>query len=165
MHHEAWYHDPTYWVALGFVLFLGVFARFVLPRVIAGLDARSNAIREQLEQASRLRAEAEEVLASFKVKQAEMEIEAARILEEARADAELLRSKAKDELAQMIDRRHQQADAKIAMLEKKAEAEIRAKLVEIATQAAATLMRDKLATESVDPVTTRAISEIEQKLH
>lgn len=165
MHHEAWYHDPTYWVALGFVLFLGVFARFVLPRVLAGLDARSNGIREQLEQASRLRAEAEEVLASFKVKQAEMEVEAARILEEARADAESLRMRAKEDLAQMIERRHQQATAKITMMEKKAEAEIRTKLVEIATQAAATLMREKLATEAVDPVTNRALAEIEQKLH
>lgn len=165
MHHEAWYHNPAYWVALGFVLFIAVFVRYVLPRVIAALDARANAIREQLEQASKLRAEAEEVLASFKVKQAEMEIEAARILEEARADAEALRAQAKTDLAQMIERRNAQAEAKISMLEKQAENEIRAKLVEIASDAAATLMREKLAAESVDPVTTKAIGELEQKLH
>lgn len=165
MHHEAWYEDPTYFVALGFVLFIALFARYVLPRVLSALDARAAAIREQLEQASKLRAEAEEVLASFKVKQAEMEIEAARILEEARADAEALRVSAKAELAAMLDRRKAQAEAKISMMEKQAEAEIRAKLVEIATNAAATLMRDKLAAESVDPVTTKAISELEQKLH
>lgn len=165
MHHEAWYHDPAYWVALGFVLFGALFARYVLPRIISGLDARSTAIREQLEQATRLRAEAEEVLASFKVKHAEMEVEAARILEEARADAESLRHRAKADLDQMVERRHQQADAKIAMMEKQAESEIRAKLVEIATNAAATMMREKLATDGTDPVTNRSITEMEQKLH
>lgn len=162
---EAWYHNPAYWVALGFIIFIAVFVRYVLPMILQALDSRADAIRGQLEQASKLRAEAEEVLESFKKKQAEMEIEAARIIEEAKEEAERMRNKAKEELAQMIMRRNEQAEAKIAMMEKEARAEIRTKMVEIATNAAEQLIREKLAKDGTAKTMRRAIQSLEEKLH
>ncbi len=162
---EAWYQDPTVWVATGFVLFLGVFVRYVLPKITAALDARSKAITEQLEQASKLREEAQAVLQSFKQRHAEMEVEASRILEEARRDAELIRSKAKEDLSAMMNRKQAQAAEKIAIMEKQAEADIRTKMVELAMNAAAMMVRDQLGSGASDTVTKRAIAELERKFH
>ena len=66
---EAWYQDPTVWVATGFALFMAVFFRYVWPKVSAGLDSRAQAITDQLAQATKLRQEAQMVLDNFKVKQ------------------------------------------------------------------------------------------------
>lgn len=160
---EAWYQDPAIWVATGFVLFMGIFVRYVLPKILAGLDARSVAIADQLAQATKLREEAQMVLQDFKEKQEEMEVEASRILEEARRDAELLRTKAKDELAAMMTRRQAQAEEKIMIMEKQAESDIRMKMIELATNAAAAMLREN--NTGADVVTTRAIAQLEQKIH
>lgn len=163
--HESWYHDPAVWVATGFALFVAVFLRYVWPKVATALDNRAQAITDQLAQASKLREEAQTVLDNFKVKQAEMEAEAARILEEAQRDAALLRSKAQEELSAMINRRQTQAAEKIAMLEKQAENEIRAKMVELATNAASALIREQVASDKGSTATRRAIAELETSIH
>jgi F-type H+-transporting ATPase subunit b len=154
---EAWFDNPAIWVALGFAIFIPIFMRYVYPMLVGALDGRTDAIRTQLEQASKLRTEAEEVLENFKKKQAEMEIEAARMIEEAKIEAENMAEQAKQDLAQMIVRRGEQAERKIALMEKEASAEIRAKMAQIATDAAQTLITQTLDKADSDPLTKRGI--------
>ncbi len=162
--HGAFYTDPTFWVAVGFLLFLALLWRLGVHRQVAeGLDDRSARIRAQLEEAARLRADAERLLAEAEAKAAAAETDAAAILAQAQAQARALASKAEADLAETITRRTRQAEDRIAAAERAAEAELRAHTAALAARAAAQAiaagsdpaLQAELADRAIDDVARR----------
>ncbi len=143
--------DPETWVALGFIIVVGILL-FVAraPKLVSDqLDARAASIKAELDEARRLREEAQATLAAFQQKAAGAEAEAASIVSEARAEAERFAADARAQLALQIERRTKQAQDKIAQAEATAMAEIRRLAADAATAAAEKLiaarMDEKLA--------------------
>lgn len=163
--HEAYYQDPRFWVALAFVIFVVLAAKYVWPMIAKGLDKRADAIRDQLEQAQRLRAEAEELLTSYQHQRKRMLKEAEDILAHATRDAAMIRSKASEELKQTLARRTAQAEEGIARAEAEATAQLKAYMVEIATQATRQVVAEQLADKKDDPTVARALAAIERQIH
>lgn len=162
---SAWMQDPSFWIAVSVAIFTVLFIKYVLPHITKSLDDRSAKIREQLEQASRLREQAQELLATYKAEQEAKTREAELIVATARKDAEMMREHATLELQQAIERRKQQAVEKIARAEQEAIAEVRAQMVELATQATVEIIRERLDSSKEDPAIGRALSAIERQIH
>src|SRR5450755_4506429 len=81
--------EPELWVGVGFVMVIALLLYAGAPKLVAGiLDARSAAIRSELDEARRLREEAQALLEGFKQKAVGAEKEAEAIVVEARAEAE-----------------------------------------------------------------------------
>ena len=134
--------DSEFWVAVGFIIFLFVAGYLgVHSRLGAALDARGQRIKDELAEAERFRQEAAAVLASFESKRLEAETEAAAIVEQARAEAELIAGEAEKRLADFVYRRTAQAEAKIATAETQALAQVRASAADAATAAAAIVLK------------------------
>jgi F-type H+-transporting ATPase subunit b len=151
--------EPEFWVAVGFVIVIGLMLYLGLPAMIGKmLDDRARAIEAELAEASRLRAEAEALLADYKRKSANAEAEAAEIVTNARIDAERLAAEMRAALATQIERRGKQAQEKIAQAEAAAMAEIRALAADAAAGAA-----EKLIAARMDP--KRASALVEQSLN
>jgi F-type H+-transporting ATPase subunit b len=152
--------EPEFWVAIGFVIVVGILLYVGVPKMIATmLDARAAAIKGELDEARRLREEAESLLASYRQKAAGAEREAASIVTEARAEAERFAADARAQLAQQIARRAQVAQEKIAQAEATAMAEIRHVAADAAAAAAekliaARMTEDKAATLIADSIKT-----------
>ena len=145
MHFTADLGDPTTWVFIAVVLFLLSLLYFGIHKKIAGaLDARSDGIRNELEEARRLREEAQALLASYQRKQKEAEAQAEEIVKQARSDAENMAVQARKDLAERLERRAAQAEAKIANAEAQAMGEVKAKAADLALDTAETLLRTKL---------------------
>jgi len=145
MHFTADLSDPTTWVFIAVVLFFAFLAYFKVHKKIgAALDARSDAIREELDEARRLREEAQQLLASYQRKQKEAEAQAEEIVKQARSDAENMAVQARKDLAERLERRATQAEAKIANAEAQAMGEVKAKAADLALDTAETLLRTKL---------------------
>ena len=102
-------HNPETWIIFAFTAFVLLAAKFLWPMIAKGLDARAATIRDQLEQANRLRAEAEALLIATQKKQAEMLKEAESIITTAQHDAVIIRARAGDDLKLALDHRTQQA--------------------------------------------------------
>lgn len=164
-HQEFWYNDPHIWVAVSFAIFIALFAKFVLPMILGGLDKRGAAIRNQLEQANRLRAEAEALLAQYERQQETLLKEAEAVLAQAKIDAETIRTQGEAELKTSIARRTQQAKETIARAEADAVAQVRTQLVDIATDTARQVIATQLKDQKDDPAIARAIKAIEQNIH
>lgn len=162
---ELWYHDPKLWVAIGFTIFALLALKFLLPIINKGLDGRADKIREQLEQATRLRAEAEALLATYKAQQEATLKEAEDIIAAAKRDAKNLREKAAEDLKIALDRRIQQAEEKIARAEIEAVAEIRTQLIDDATKAARESIIEHLSTTKDDPAIAQTLVSIERQIH
>jgi F-type H+-transporting ATPase subunit b len=162
---ELWYQDPHFFVALAFVGFLLVFARYVWPLIATALDARATKIKGQLEQAAKLKAEAEALLKEYEKQKRAAQKEAKTLIEDARREAGNIRARGAEELRLSLERRTQQTQEKIARAEAEATARIRAQLVDIATEAARQVVVLELKDCKDDPAIIRAIASIERQIH
>src|SRR3546814_6915057 len=102
-------HDPTFWVAVAFVVFAGLMVWKARQPVLDGLDARAERIRAELDEAQRLREEAQKALAEYKRKQRDAAKEAEDLLANAKHEAELLRRQAAEDLKETLARREKAA--------------------------------------------------------
>ena len=103
--------NPELWVGIGLVLFFAILVMAGVPKLIAGvLDAKADKIQSELDEAARLRAEAEALLAQIKLEKAEAEAQAADMLKAAEADARRLEADAKVKLEEALARRQTLAE-------------------------------------------------------
>jgi len=133
------------WVYVGLTIFilLAVILGKAPQRIAAALDARIADTKRQLDEASRLRAEAEALLAEAKARSAASAGDAAAIIAHAEAEASALLAKAEADASDLIARRARMADDKIAAAERSAIAEVRATTADAATRAAAAIIANK----------------------
>jgi len=137
--------DAPQWIALAVVVVFAVLIWKRVPALIgAALDAKIAGIRDQLDEAAKLRAEAEALKAEYEAKAAQAEAEAATMIERAHIEAQGIVSQAEADAAALVERRARMAEDKIAAAERTALDEIRAKAATTATAAAEALIRDKL---------------------
>ena len=158
--------EPEFWVALGFFLFIGVLVYFGIPqKTLASLDSRSARIKAELDDARRLRDEAEGLLAEYKRKRQEAEREAEEIIASARAEAERVAAEAKARMEEFVARRSQVAEAKIAQAETQAVAEVRAAAAEAAVAAAEKILTQSAKGEVADRLLADGIRDVKAKLN
>ncbi|WP_150293578.1 F0F1 ATP synthase subunit B [Sphingobium estronivorans] len=133
--------DATAWVSLAMLVFILILLFKKVPGLIGGaLDGRIAQIKTQLEEASKLRAEAEALKAEYEAKLAAAAGEADAMRKSAEHEAETLLEDAKANAVALVARRQKMAEDKIGAAERSAIADIRTKAVTAATNAAATLI-------------------------
>jgi F-type H+-transporting ATPase subunit b len=157
--------DPEFWVAVAFVIGVGLILWQGSGRITAMLDARAQRIREQLDEARRLREAAETLLADYQRKQRDAATEAQDIVNLAQSEADRLTKQAAIDLEAAIKRREQQAQDKIAQAEVKAMAEIRAVAVDVAIGAVRVLLAETLDQQKGSSLIDQAIEELPRRLH
>lgn len=158
--------NAEFWVGVGLLIFLGivVFAAKAPQKVATALDAQSSAIQANLDEAARIREEAQALLETLKAERAEAERYAKEMLAQAQAQVDLLQAEAKAKLEESLARRQQVAERKIATAEAQAAAEVKAAAAEMAAQAAETMLAKRLAGAKADPLVDAAIGQIATKL-
>jgi len=135
--------NATAWVSLAMAVFFAILIWKKVPALIGkALDDRIAGIRSQLDEAAKLRAEAEALKAEYQAKLANAEKDAAALKSRAEEEAALLLSDAKTNTQALIKRRQKMAEDKIAAAERAAIADIRVKAVSAATAAAAALIAE-----------------------
>jgi F-type H+-transporting ATPase subunit b len=140
----ALFLDANGWVAMAMLFVIAVMLWKKVPSIIgAAMDKRIAAIRGEIEEASKLRAEAEALKAEYEAKTANADKEAAAMLDRAREEADGIVAQAEADADALIERRGRLAEEKIAAAERSAIAEVRAKAASAATAAAAALIEQK----------------------
>jgi len=158
--------EPETWVAIAFVILIGVFAWLGIHRtVLTALDHRADRIKGELDDARRLKEEAAKVLAEYKAKRETAEREAAEIVANAKAEAERIASDAKAKMEDFVARRTKTAESKIALAEAQAVADVRAAAADAAVQAASTIMSQSVKGSLADDLLAKGIAEVRQKLN
>ncbi|MCE1234913.1 MAG: ATP F0F1 synthase subunit B [Hyphomicrobiales bacterium] len=156
----------TLWAFVSLVIFLGVLAYLKIPgKIGAALDGKVAAIAAELDEAKRLREEAAELLAAYKKKAADAELEAQSIVAEAKTQADLATSEAEKSLAELIARRTKSAEAKIAQAEAQAVAEVRSRAADLAVAAAEKVLAAKVSGSAGSDLVAKGIAEVAAKLN
>lgn len=158
--------SPDFWVAIAFLGFVALIVYYKAPSlVIKQLDARAERIRTELEEAQRLREEAQALLAEYQRKRRDAEQEAEGIIAQAREEAGRMAVETREQLAEQIERRSRIAQDKIAQAETQALEEVRAAAAEAAVEAARTIISAKMSDKLADDLTGQAIKDLTDKLN
>lgn len=158
--------EAEFWVAVAFVLLMVVFGYFGIHRtILTALDHRSDRIKQELDDARRLRDEAASLLADYKARHAAAEREAQDIITSAKEEAERIAAEAKTKMEDFVARRTKTAEGKIALAEAQALADVRAAAAEAAVTAASTVLSQSVKGSVADDLIGKGIGEVRAKLN
>jgi F-type H+-transporting ATPase subunit b len=159
------FSNPENWVALGFVAFVALVGKRAYAFIGNTLDQRSEAIKSNLDEALRLREEAQNLLASYQRKQRDAESEAKDIIARAKAEAESMAQDAVESIEASVKRRSELAIDRIGQAEAKALKEVRETAIDMAISGAERLIVDNLDKTKADKMVDDAIKDLGKKLH
>ncbi len=154
------------WVAIAFLCFLGLLAYLGAHRkILAALDQRSSRIKSELDEARRLREEAQALLAEFERKGREAENEAAAILASAKVEAERLAAEAKARMEDFVARRTKMAETKIVQAEAQAVADVRSAAADAAVAAAEKILSTAAKGKVAEDLLAQGIEDVRSKFN
>ena len=155
-----------FWVAVAFVVFLAILVYYKVPTLIAkALDDRAEAIRKELDEARRLREEAQSLLADYQKKHRNVGQEAEAIVDLARREAEAFAHETRASLKDTLERRTKLAEDKIARAEAQAVDEVRASAIDVAVAAAEKILREKMAGSGGAALIDQSIRDLKGRLN
>ncbi|MXO90523.1 F0F1 ATP synthase subunit B family protein [Pontixanthobacter aquaemixtae] len=141
---HLWSLEPYQIVSIAMAVSIAIMLWKKVPGMITGgLDNKIAAIREQLDEAKKLRAEAEALRNEYAAKIAGAEKDAEAMMEGAQKEADAIVAKAEEDSKAMVARRKKMAEDKIAAAERDAVDDVRARAANAATAAAQDLIAKK----------------------
>jgi F-type H+-transporting ATPase subunit b len=157
--------EAEFWVAVAFFIFLGVLGYFQThKKLVKGIDDRRDRIKAELEEARRLKKEAQALLAGYQRKQHEVEQEAQAILANAKSEAERLAGEAAAKMEELVARHTRMAEEKIAQAEAQALADVRSAAAEAAVSAAESILTRSVKDKVADQLLASGIAGLKSSL-
>ena len=160
------FSTPEFWVAASFVGFILLIVYFKVPGMVTkALDDRADAIRQELDEARRLREEAQAMLADYERKHRDAEKEVESIVLLARQEAEALGVETRQKIKDQLERRTALAEDKIARAEEQALGEVRAAAVTLAVSAAERIIAKKMTPAASSKLVDQSIKDLKTTLN
>lgn len=158
--------DAPFWALFSLLVFIGLMVYLKVPgQITTSLDKRAANIRGELEQARRLREEAQALLADYQRRAREAEVEAEEIIDQAKREAEALSAEAQKRMEEYVAGRTRLAEQKIAQAEAQALQEVRALSADVAIAAAERILSVQARGDAGNALIDKAIGEVRAKLH
>jgi F-type H+-transporting ATPase subunit b len=159
-------YEAEFWVAVAFVVLIAILWKVGAFRTATtALDDRANRIKTELDDARRLKDEAQALLAASERRHSEAEREAQDIIASARADAERVAEEARMKAEEFVARRTKMAETKIAQAESQAVADVRAAAADAAVAASEKILSESVRGKAADDLIAQGISELRSKLN
>lgn len=158
--------NPDFWVGAGLIIFFGILIVAGAPKAIAAaLDGKATRIQADLDEAARLRAEAEALLTEIRAEKVVAEAQAAEMLRAAETDARNMEADAKVRLEETLARRQALAERRIAQAENQAAADVKAAAADLAVRQTEQILKARVASQKTDPLLDAAIAQIGPRLN
>jgi F-type H+-transporting ATPase subunit b len=159
-------YEPETWVAVAFLILVGLLLKLGIPNLLfKALDDRSARIKAELDEALKLRKEAEGVLAEYRRRQGEAEKVAESVILNARVEADRMAAEAQTKVEEFIARRTKMAETKIAQAEAQALADVRATATDVAIAAAEAILVKTTHGAAAEALVTKGIGDLKAKLN
>jgi F-type H+-transporting ATPase subunit b len=161
MHEEpGFFAEPRNWVVFAFFLFFILFGKKLWGALAGMLDARAASVRAELDEAARLKSEAQAMLKEAEAARAKAQADAKRLIDGAAAEATRVAEATRAETEAAARRREQMALDRIAAAQKQAVDDVRNAAAELATIAARQVIAEGLSPESSAALIDQAIAQL-----
>lgn len=159
------FSEAETWVRLALIGFFLILVLVGVPGMIwKSLGDVGKAVRAELDEAVKMRHEAQELLNRIRQERLDAEARAKDIIAQAEEEARMLAEEARRSLTESLKRRQAQAEQKIALAQTQATTQVRAAAADLATQLTEGLMQARLAGLESDPLISDAIKQIDNRL-
>lgn len=132
--------------------------------ILGALDGHADKVRAELDEAKKLREEAQNLLAEHQKKLSGGEEQAKKITAQAEAETKRMIERHQVDMQANLKRREDQAMARIAQEEAKALQDVRNRTADLAIRTTGRLLSDKMAGAQGKSLLDDAIGEVSQKL-
>jgi F-type H+-transporting ATPase subunit b len=153
------------WLIFSFIIFMYILVKYGKATIMNMLDGKIDAIRKDISEAESLRVEAQELLAQYQRKQRDAEGEAESIIAKAEQHALEIRKNAEKNLAESLQRREAQMKDRLAQMEEAALQQIREHASNLAIQATAQIIADKMDKKGQDKLLDQSVEAVSKNLH
>ncbi|MFC0199209.1 F0F1 ATP synthase subunit B [Paracoccus rhizosphaerae] len=158
--------NTNFIVLLAFIAFIAILVYYRVPAMLGGsLDKRADGIRNDLDEARRLREDAQEIYASYERRQREVKTQAEQIVANAKREAEAQANKARQDLDRSIERRLQAAQDQISSAENDAVRAVRDRAVQTAVAAASEILATQVRAGQRSAGIDDAIDDVARRLN
>lgn len=158
-------HDPAFWVGLSFILFVSLIFKPVGRIILAALDDRAVKIQSELDEAIRLKEEAQALLSSYQRKQKEVTQNAKDIIAHAEAETKRIAKQAEKDLEDSLNKRIEVSMQKIAAYEASILQDVRNNAVDIAISTVRSLVAESISKDVAEDLISKAMADLDKKLH
>ena len=158
-------HDSSIWLLISFLIFAGIVFKFGKGALLSMLDARIEAIREEIKTAENLRVEGQEMLAQYQRKHKDAVKDAEEIMTKAKTQADEIKKKAEKDLDDTIARREKQLQERLERMKQNAKDEILEYASNLAIAATSEIIADKLDKKANEKLVDQAIKDIGKNIH
>jgi F-type H+-transporting ATPase subunit b len=152
------------WLLVALIILIAVIYRPLSRTIFGALDGHSAKVRAELDQARRLREEAQSLLASHQRQLLSGEDRARAIVEHARQETERQVERHRVELEASMGRRTEHALARIAQEEARALHDVRSRAATLTVRTTERLLREQLDGQQAQALLDHAIAEVGRKL-
>ena len=157
--------DATFWVAISFVIFVGVLFYFKVPqKIYDALDESIKKIRKDVEDAEKLKDEAKNILSEYETKISKSKQEINLMLKKAQNDSEKNLIKTNNEFHKIFENRKKMAEDKIKQMKTEALKEVRNSSIDIAIQALEKIIKNSIDKKKLDKIYISSIDETKKIL-
>lgn len=148
------------WGAISFALLFVLLAKFAYPPIRRAMQERTERIRASIDDAERVKSEAEQMRAQLEAQLADARNEAARIIEEARQQADALKREREAQLAAELEEQRRRAAAEIEASRQQALADLQRQIADLAIAAAEAVVGRNLDRETNEALVREFIASV-----
>jgi F-type H+-transporting ATPase subunit b len=157
--------DATFWVAISFVIFLGVLIYFKIPqKVIDALNENINSIKNEVDNAESLKEESKNILSDYEKKISNAKNEIKQMIDTATEEAEKTVLKTNDEFHVLMENRKKNTEDRIKQMKNQALKDIKNASVKISIQSVEILLKNSLDKSKLSKIFTSSIEETKSAL-
>lgn len=156
---------PEFWVAVGFISLVAIIAKPAWRSITKMLDSRSEQIKNSLDEATKLREEAQHLLAEYQRNQRNAAREVEEIIKDARLQADHITKTTLDNLKKNLQRREQIALEQISQAEKEATQAVRDSLIDLTIDTTRVILEKKITNVEAISLIEEGIKELPSKLN
>ena len=157
--------DATFWVAISFIIFLGLLFYLKVPQKIdKSLDENINVIKNEIGDAEKLKDEAKNILSEHETKVSKSKDEIKRMIKDAQTQAEKNLIKANEEFHRVVENRKKTAEEKIQQMKTQAIRDVKNSSIDFALHAVEKIIKNSIDKKKLDKVYISSIDEAKKIL-
>ena len=152
--------DAAFWVAISFFIFLGILIYFKIPQKIKSvLDKNISNIKNQINEAEKLKEEAKNILSEHEKKISNSKTEVKSMINKANEDSEKNIIKTNKEFHSVMENRKKNAEERIKQMKSQALKDIKNASVKVAIESVEKLLKNSMDKSKLDKIYLSSIEE------
>ena len=157
--------DATFWVAISFFIFLGVLIYFKIPqKIISALNESINLIKNEVDNAERLKEESKNILSEYEKKISNAKNEVKQMIDAANEEVDKTVLKTNEEFHTQMENRKKNTEDRIKQMKNQALKDIKNVSIKISIQAVEVLLKNSLDKNKLNKIFTTSIEETKTAL-